>query len=304
LESSNLAVFCESLIKLYKTKDFEVMALQGLDLEIESGEFMAIIGNSGSGKSTLLNMLGGLDRPTAGKLSVNGLNMLTLSDRDLIKYKRDSVGFVWQNSARNLIPFLTVQDNVELPMILSTAKQRHSRAVELLDLVGLSGKRKRKIYELSGGEQQRVAIAIAMANKPGIMLADEPTGSVDTHTTGIIMDIFNELQRQGHTVIIVTHDLAISRMVDRVVAIRDGRNSSEFIRRSYYAETLSTVGDLRNETTESDEHEELITIDKVGRIQIPRDFLQTLGIIGGKDRIRAELEEDKIVLVKKQNEEQ
>jgi len=299
LENQGMAVYCESLIKLYKTKDFEVMALQGLDLEIETGEMMAIIGTSGSGKSTLLNILGGLDRPTAGKLSVNGTNMLTLSDRELIKYKRESVGFVWQNSARNLIPFLPVLDNIELPMILTSAKERRTRALELLEMVGLSSKRKRKLYELSGGEQQRVAIAIAMANKPRLMLADEPTGSVDTHTTGIIMDIFYELHMQGHTVIIVTHDLAISRRVDRVVAIRDGRNSSEYVRRSYYADALNTVGNLRHEPVEAD-HEELLTLDKVGRIQLPGEFLLSLGITGGKDKITAELENDKIVLVKKQ----
>jgi len=300
VENINLAVSCENLIKLYKTKDFEVMALQGLDLEVEAGELMAIIGSSGSGKSTLLNILGGLDRPTAGKISVGGVDMLKLSDHDLVRYKRESVGFVWQNSARNLVPFLTVQENVELPMIFTKAKQRREHAKMLLELVGLSNKRKSKTYELSGGEQQRVAIAIAMANKPGLMLADEPTGSVDTHTTGIIMDIFQELQKQGHTVIIVTHDLQISKRVNRVVAIRDGRNSSEYVRRSFYADTLNLVGTLQRKELddEHDEHDELLTVDKVGRVQLPQDYIKSLEITGGKDKITAELEGDKILLSK------
>jgi len=293
-----MAVYCEGLVKFYKTKDFEVMALQGLDLEIATGELMAIIGSSGSGKSTLLNILGGLDRPTAGKVSVNGLDMLTLADNKLTKYKREIAGFVWQNSSRNLIPYLTVQENVEFPMVLKAASGRKARAAELLDLVGLSKKRKSRIDELSGGEQQRVAIAIAMANNPSILLADEPTGSVDTKTTEMIMDIFHELHVRGHTVIIVTHDLAISRRVDRVAAIRDGRVSSEYLRQQSYSETLSTIGDLRQES-DKNEHEEFLVIDKVGRVQLPKEYIDRLGIIGGKDKVSAELDKDTIVLVKK-----
>ena len=298
LDQPHPMVWCENLIKLYKTKDFEVMALQGLDLEVAVGEVMAVAGSSGSGKSTLLNMLGGLDRPTAGKLRIDGCDMLSLTDSELVRYKRENVGFVWQNNARNLIPFLTARDNVELPMILTTESGRRLRSVELLELVGLADKQKNKVYELSGGEQQRVAIAIAMANNPRLMLADEPTGAVDTHTAGIIMDIFRELQTQGHTVIIVTHDLAVSRKVDRVVAIRDGRVSSEFTRRSSYAEALNTVGDLRQSVPE-EEHKEYLVLDKVGRVQLPREFLQALDIIGGTDKVSAELESDRIVLFKK-----
>ena len=298
MDQPQLAVHCENLIKLYKTKDFEVMALQGLDLEIEAGELMAIIGSSGSGKSTLLNILGGLDRPTAGQLKIDGRDMLAVSDREMIQYKRESVGFVWQNSARNLIPFLTVLNNIEMPMILSSAIERRERALDLLELVGLSKKKRNKVYQLSGGEQQRVAIAIALANRPRLMLADEPTGSVDTHTANMIMGIFRELHDQGFTVIIVTHDLAISRSVDRVVAIRDGRVGSEFMRKRSYAEELSMVGDLRQKIEESDP-EELLVLDKVGRVQLPADFLQSLGITGGKDKVVAEISDNKIILVKK-----
>ena len=155
---------CENLVKIYKTKDLEVVALQGLDLVVEKGELMAIIGNSGSGKSTLLNMLGGLDRPSAGKLFVDGQDLLKFNDQQLIRYKRETVGFVWQNNARNLIPYLTAQENVEMPMRLTGKKNRRSHALQLLDLVGLLNRRNNKLSQLSGGEQQRVAIAIALAN--------------------------------------------------------------------------------------------------------------------------------------------
>jgi len=276
--------------------------LQGLDLEIDVGELIAIIGSSGSGKSSLLNILGGLDRPTAGQLSINGRDMLALSDRELIRYKRESVGFVWQNSARNLIPFLTVQENVELPMILSAAAGRRTRAMELIEQVGLAGKKKSKVYELSGGEQQRVAIAIAISARPALILADEPTGAVDTGTADIILDIFRQLHDQGHTVVIVTHDLAISRRVDRVVAIRDGRVSSEFLRQNSYADALDKVGDLQKAEDRA-EHEEFLVLDKVGRVQLPREFLQSLGIVGGKDKVCAEVDGDRIVLVKKKEDE-
>jgi len=297
MEQPEAAVFCEGLIKLYKTKDFEVMALQGLDLEVKAGEIMAIIGSSGSGKSTLLNILGGLDRPTAGKVSVNGQDMLTLVDKELTRYKREKAGFVWQNSSRNLIQYLTVQENIEFPMVISSTSKKKTRALELLELVGLSHKRKSKINELSGGEQQRVAIAIALANNPGLILADEPTGSVDSKTTEIIIDIFYELHLLGNTVIIVTHDHAISNRVDRVAAIRDGRVSSEYIRHNFYADTLNEVSDLRGETTES-EHKEYLVIDKTGRVQLPREYIDKMGITGGKDKVYAEFEDDRITLVK------
>ncbi|MCL2820781.1 MAG: ATP-binding cassette domain-containing protein [Oscillospiraceae bacterium] len=302
MQQTELAVNCEGLVKFYKTKDFEVMALQGLDLEVQTGELMAIIGSSGSGKSTLLNILGGLDRPTAGKVSVNGQDMLTISNKELIKYKREKAGFVWQNSARNLISYLKVQENVEFPMVLKSASGKKARAIELLELVGLSKKRKSRIDELSGGEQQRVAIAIALANNPGLLLADEPTGSVDTKTTGMILDIFYELNQMGNTVIIVTHDLAISRRVNRVLAIRDGRASSEYIRQNLYAEALDSIGDLRGDSAEG-EHEELLVIDKVGRVQLPKEYIDTLKITGGKDKVLAELDENRIILVKKQKDE-
>ncbi|WP_438434757.1 ABC transporter ATP-binding protein [Gorillibacterium sp. sgz500922] len=283
-------VQCENLVKIYKANDLEVVALQGLDLTVEKGELMAIIGNSGSGKSTLLNMLGGLDRPSAGKLFVDGQDLLKFSDRDLVRYKRQTVGFVWQNNARNLIPYLTAQENVELPILLA-GKRKRERALELLDSVGLSHRARNRLQELSGGEQQRVAIAIALAGKPALLLADEPTGSVDTKTSAQILDLFRELNRTlGLTVIIVTHDPRLAKKVDRVVAIRDGKTSSELIRRKSYSEELSEL-----ERAE-ESHVEYAVMDKAGRLQIPASYLEAVGAekLG---RLRVVIEEGRIVLL-------
>jgi len=287
---------CENLVKIYKTKDIEVVALQGLDLVVETGELMAIIGNSGSGKSTLLNMLGGLDRPSAGRLLVDGRDLLKFSDSQLVKYKRDTVGFIWQNNARNLIPYLTAQENVEMPMLLSGKGSKRNKALQLLDMVGLLNRRNNKLSQLSGGEQQRVAIAIALANNPRMLLADEPTGSVDSRTAGSILDVFRELNMTlGVTVVIVTHDRQISHKVDRVVAIRDGRTSSEFIRKKTYAEELKEIGNGVFGSQEGDTHEELAVLDKTGRLQIPPEYINALGL-KGKNKVKLELEGNKVVL--------
>jgi len=290
-------IFCENLVKIYKTADLEVVALQGLDLVVEDQEIMAIIGNSGSGKSTLLNMLGGLDRPSAGTLLVDGKDLLKLSDQALVKYKRETVGFVWQNNARNLIPYLTALENVELPMLL-TGRAKRDRAKELIDVVGLSHRRRNKLSQLSGGEQQRVAIAIALANKPKLLLADEPTGSVDSKTAEHILDVFRESNKSfGVTVVIVTHDRQLNRKVDRVVAIRDGRTSSEFIRKKAYAEEMLKLGSQIPSNGEQNEesHVELAVLDKAGRLQIPKEYLDLIGL-KGKNKIKVELENKKIVL--------
>lgn len=283
-------ILCENLVKIYKTADLEVVALQGLDLHVQEGELMAIIGNSGSGKSTLLNILGGLDRPSAGKVIVDGKDMLKMSDRDLTLYKLKTVGFVWQNKARNLIPYLTAVENVEIPILL-TGRKRRSRALELLDAVGLYHRRNNRLDQLSGGEQQRVAIAIALANEPRILLADEPTGSVDTKTAAQILDLLNVLNRDLNlTIVIVTHDRQIAKKVNRVVAIRDGRTSSEMIRRRSYAEQLAEL-DEENEDT----HDEYAVMDRAGRIQIPANFLEALGM-QNSNKVKVQLENNRIVL--------
>jgi len=291
-------ILCENLVKIYKTADLEVVALQGLDLTVEDGELMAIIGNSGSGKSTLLNMLGGLDRPSAGTLMVDDKDLLKSTDQQLVKYRRETVGFVWQNNARNLIPYLTAIENVELPMIF-TGRAKRDRAKELLEMVGLSNRKNSKLSQLSGGEQQRVAIAIGLANNPKLLLADEPTGSVDSKTAENILDVFREFNRTyGLTIIIVTHDRQLSRKVDRVVAIRDGRTSSEFIRKKSYVEEMAELDKHINgdDEVEEDSHVELAVIDRSGRLQIPKEYLDALGL-KEKNKIKVELEGDRIILV-------
>lgn len=285
---------CENLVKIYKTDEVEVVALQGLDLDVKRGELMAIVGNSGSGKSTLLNMLGGLDKPSAGSLFVDGKNLLKFSDKDYMEYKRNTVGFVWQNNARNLIPYLTAVQNVELPMLLKGSKQRRRKALELLEKVGLSHRKNSRLDQMSGGEQQRVAIAIALANDPRLLLADEPTGSVDTRTSNIILDIFKRLnETEGLTVVIVTHDVKLSKRIDRVVAIRDGRTSSEIVRKRSYAQELDEMGNIVGSEEESTEetHEELVVLDRSGRLQLPKEHMEKLGIRGG-DKVKVELDEE------------
>lgn len=287
----NVMVQADNLVKIYKSTDVEVMALQGLDLTVERGELMGIVGSSGSGKSTLLNMLGGLDRPSAGSLFIDGKDMLKFTEKDFIEYKRKTVGFVWQNNARNLIPYLTAQQNVEMPLLLSGFSGRSARAVELLDMVGLSHRRNSRLDQMSGGEQQRVAIAIALSNNPKLLLADEPTGSVDTATAKLILDVFRQLNKvMGVTIIIVTHDTKLSAQIDRVVAIRDGKTSAELVRKA----SAKSFGELTEEAEQAG-HEELSVLDRAGRLQIPKEYLEELGLKGG-DKVRVELEDGRICI--------
>jgi ABC-type lipoprotein export system ATPase subunit len=239
-------------------------------------------------------MLGGLDRPSAGKLFVDGKDMLTMSERQLIRYKRESVGFVWQNNARNLIPYLTAQENVELPVLLK-GRRKKARALELLDAVGLQHRRHNRLSELSGGEQQRVAIAIALANQPRLLLADEPTGSLDSKTASQVLDLFRRLNRElGLTIVIVTHDPQLARKVDRVVAIRDGRTSSEMIRTQADDEEENNT-DSHGGLDQAETHTEYAVIDKAGRLQIPAAYLDNEAF---KDhtRVKVEWADGRIVL--------
>ena len=284
-------VVCDNLVKIYKTGDIEVVALQGLDLTVEDGEFMAIIGSSGSGKSTLLNMLGGLDRPSAGTLLVGGIDLLKVTEKQMLEYRKNTVGFMWQNNARNLIPYLTAVENVELPMFLK-GKADRNRALELLDMVGMSHRKNSKLNQLSGGEQQRIAMAISLANKPKLLLADEPTGAIDTKTADMVMDVFRDINKiLGVTIIIVTHDLKLAKKVNRVVAIRDGRTSSEFIRKSYKEELENS----ENIFQEEEEQEEFAVVDRSGRIQIPKEYLEKLGLTG-KNKLKIEIENGQIII--------
>jgi ABC-type lipoprotein export system ATPase subunit len=271
---------CRELEKIYKTNDIETFALSGLDLTVEQGEVLAIMGPSGSGKSTLLNILGGLDRPTSGEAYVGGVDLLSLTPDSLVRYRRDVVGFVWQQNARNLLPYLSAYKNVCLPMKVAgiERKKQDKHAQELLRLVGLSDRMSHRSLELSGGEQQRVAIAIALANNPGLLLADEPTGSVDSQTAQQIVGIFKDLASNfGITIIIVSHDPNISSFVDRTIAIFDGRTSFERVRRNSYEEVI--------------QQDDYVIVDDAGRIQIPPDVIEHFGFEG---RLRLHRTEDHI----------
>jgi len=276
---------CDNLVKIYKTKDIEVLALQGLELQIDKGELMAIVGNSGSGKSTFLNMIGGLDRPSAGRLIVDGKDLFKLSEKQLVEYKRSTVGFVWQNNARNLLPYMTALQNVQVPMMFDSAGKKEQRALELLEMVGMSHRKHSKLRQLSGGEQQRIAIAIALANNPKILLADEPTGSVDVKTGAYILDMFRDINRStGLTIVIVTHDPNMARKVDRVVSIRDGKISSERLLKQSYRERMESLAATMDTEATQDEY---TILDRAGRLQIPRELLAQMNLSGNKVHIEA-----------------
>lgn len=277
-------IVCDNLVKIYKVAGLEVVALQGLDLQVAQGEILGIVGTSGSGKTTLMNILGGLDRPSAGRVWVGGQNLLELSDAALNRYRRTRVGFVWQQPARNLIPYLSALDNVRWPMALSgrAGRQANRRAAELLAAVGLSERAHHRLAELSGGEQQRVALAVALANLSGqdgdLLLADEPTGELDSATAREIYQLFRHLsQTYGLTTIIVSHDIGLAHYVDRVVSIRDGKTSTETVR-----QTAGLPND-KHETT-PEQFEEYVVLDKAGRLQIPPSLREQFNI-GGRVRL-------------------
>ena len=277
-------IVCDRLVRIYIAAGIEVQALQGLDLLVEEGEVVALVGASGSGKSTLMNILAGLDTPTAGSVKVADNDLATMNPRQRLAYRRRVVGFIWQQTSRNLLPYLTAQQNVELPMRLAGggARSRRTHAAELLELLGLGECRNRRPDQMSGGEQQRAAIAVALVNNPKVLLADEPTGELDTVTAA---EVFSALQKAnvelGVTVLIVTHDPAVSGVVRRTVAIRDGRTSTE----------------THRDTTSGDDGQvvphaiEYAVLDRAGRLQLPRDMTEALGM---RDLVRLEAEPDHI----------
>jgi ABC-type lipoprotein export system ATPase subunit len=268
-------ILCDNLVKIYKIDDIEVVALQGLDLVVEAGELMAIIGPSGSGKTSLLNVLGALDTPSAGRVQVAGVDLVAMDHKDRVLYRRNVAGFVWQNVARNVIPYLTAQENIMMPMILAGASNR-AWARELLAMVGLSGRAHQRAHTLSGGEQQRVAVAMALANRPSVLLADEPTGSLDAENGLRLLQAFDTVRISlGVTVVIVTHDTSMARAVDRYVEIRDGKTSREAVRRA--AEVpAQDPGDAGAAET----HDHYTLLDSAGRLQLPADVRERYGIKG------------------------
>ena len=286
---------CDGLVKIYETDDKKVMALEGLDLSVETGEMLAVIGKSGSGKSTLLNMIGGLETPTAGILTIDGKDISTYSEDEMVRYRRDKVGFVWQKSAKNLFPYLTVIQNVEAPMLFEKKVNHNNKkfdksktnkkcedkstnenyALELLRAVGMEKHKDKLPSQLSGGEQQRTAIAVALANKPDILLADEPTGAVDTKTADQIYELFHELNRKlGITIIIVTHDMALADRVDRTVLISDGKVSTEKLKERPAMEYT--------------------VLDKAHRIKLTDEMLVAAGIDSNK--VRIDVQDGKLVI--------
>ena len=277
-------IVCDNLVKIYKVADLEVVALQGLDLLVEPGEFIALVGSSGSGKSTLMNILGGLDVPSAGRAVVAGHVLGEMGRLERTAYRRSVIGFVWQQTARNLLPYLSARQNVELPMLLNRVgrREREERAAELLARVGLAERGDHRPERLSGGEQQRVAIAVALANQPAVLFADEPTGELDTVTAREVFDLLRTVNHElGVTIVVVTHDPLVSEQVSRTIAIRDGRTSSETLRR-------------RAVTEQGDHHvisEEYAVLDRVGRLQLPRAQVEALGL---ERRVRLALEPDHI----------
>jgi ABC-type lipoprotein export system ATPase subunit len=277
-------VLCDNLVKIYKVADLEVVALQGLDLHVEAGELIAIVGASGSGKSTLQNILGGIDTPTAGKAEVAGFDLTSLTPKERTIYRRRIVGFVWQQTSRNLLPYLTARENVELPLILDGmgGHDRHVYSDELLDAIGMRDHAKRRPEQLSGGEQQRIAVAIALANRPKVLLADEPTGELDSETAAEVFATFRAVNRAlGVTIVVLTHDPLVSEQVDRTIAIRDGRMSTETLRRS----EIGTEGEHRVVA------QEFAVLDRAGRLQLPSEYVDALEL---ERRVRLALEIDHI----------
>ncbi|MCV2393881.1 ABC transporter ATP-binding protein [Actinotalea sp. M2MS4P-6] len=277
---------CEDLVRIFTAEGVEVQALQGLNLTVEAGDLVALVGASGSGKSTLLTILSGLDRPTAGAASVAGHDLVTMTPGERQVFRRDTVGFVWQQTARNLLPYLTAVENVTLPMVLGRRRSdraaRRARAAELLDVLGVADVADRRPAELSGGEQQRVAIATAVANGPRVLLADEPTGELDEATSADVLDAIRHVTTElGMTTLIVTHDPAVATHVRRTVRIRDGRTATETLRRTA----------LDEHGHELHVHEEFAVIDRVGRLQLPREFVDALDL---RDRVRLGLETDHV----------
>jgi len=217
-------VTTKDVIKVYRAGKSEVIALRGLDMAVSDRELVAVRGPSGCGKTTLLNLLGGIDRPTAGRIEVNGSNLVDLSDADLVRYRLQKVGFIFQFF--NLVPTLTAEENVELPMRLAGKgpSARSRRTKELLELVGMTKRAVHRPDELSGGEQQRIAIGVALANDPSLLLADEPTGELDTKTGQEVLDLFQRMNQEfGKTIVVVTHDARVSQIAHRILEIRDGK---------------------------------------------------------------------------------
>ena len=296
-EEKKYIVECDGLVKLYKTSEVEVMALQGLELCIEKGELIAIIGKSGSGKSTLLNIIGALERQSAGKIYIDGQDLSNATEKQLEEIRRKKIGFVWQKSSQNLFSYMTAVENVESQLYYEkmSKAERRQRALDRLEEVGLRDKADSYPTELSGGEQQRVAIAAALIRDPEILLADEPTGAVDSKTSDMIQNLFRKLNRdRGITVIIVTHDISLANKVDRVVMISDGRVTTEKIMKEKYRENISAMNEEGFDMSSA--HEEFSVVDKAGRPKLSDEIREQTGL--DSSRVKVEVIDGKVVISK------
>ena len=278
-------ILCSELVRIFTAQGVEVQALQGLDLRVDRGELVALVGASGSGKSTLLNILAGLDTPTAGVAKVAGHDLTTMGRRERTAYRRGSVGFIWQQTSRNLVGYLTAAENIAFAQLIARViprDERATRATELLELLEIGHLADRRPAELSGGQQQRVALAVALANGPRVLLADEPTGELDEATSAQVLEAMETVGREhGLTTLVVTHDPAVAEQVDRTIRIRDGRTSTEVLRRTH-----TDADGARVRTAE-----EFAVLDRSGRMQLPAEFTGALGL---RDRVRLSLESDRI----------
>ncbi len=275
-------IVCEDLVRIYSAEGIEVQALQGLNLSVERADVVALVGASGSGKSTLLNILSGLDTPTGGRAQVAGIDLLTMTRRQRVAYQRSTVGFVWQQTSRNLLPFLSAAENIALPLVITSRRDRTARVDQMLDLLDIGDCRDRRPAELSGGQQQRVAIATALANNSTVLLADEPTGELDESMSAQVLEAMTEAAKEtGATVLIVTHDPMIADHVRRTVQIRDGRTSTEVLRRV----EVDASGAERTVAAE------YTVIDRAGRLQLPQEHVERLAL---RDRVRLDLAEDHV----------
>jgi ABC-type lipoprotein export system ATPase subunit len=272
-------VDCQGVVHIYKTGELEVVALQGLDLSVQEGESIAIVGRSGSGKTTLMNVLAGMEVPSAGRAQVAGWDLTQLNPSERDRYRRDVAGYLWQHSMLNLTPELSAFDNVQVPLLASrrSRRERREHVRALLAAMGLDQRLDHSPAQLSGGEQQRLALCVALANQPSLLLADEPTAELDSATAAAILADLRELQSQlGTTIVMVTHDRHVERHVDRVIRIRDGRTSTETRYRRDVAD-------------------ELVILDRAGRLQLPKAHVEALGL---KDRVRVRREGDRLVILR------
>ncbi|MFE6994524.1 ABC transporter ATP-binding protein [Microbacterium sp. NPDC057659] len=279
------AIVCEGLVRIFTAQGVEVQALQGLELRMATGEMVALVGASGSGKSTLLGILAGLDRPTAGSARVAGHDLVTMKGAERLEYRRSSVGFVWQQSGRNLLPYLSARENIAMVHQVAGVVPRGERAGfgdELLEQLGAAEVADKRPADMSGGQRQRVAIAVALANRPRVLLADEPTGELDELTSAEVLGAMETVNRErGVTTLIVTHDVGVTEHVERTVRIRDGRTSTETLRRTGTDEEGRSVRTAQ----------EYAVLDRAGRMQLPVDFVSALDL---RERVKLTLEPDHV----------